>query len=154
MVLVFATVVAALVIARRLSWASGCFGWPPRQGLNGRLLVAALHVYPIKSCKAWSLQSADVGALGLAGDRRVMVVAAESGEALTQRERPEMCLIAASEAGGIFHVDAPAMPPLTFGIPTGEAMHVRAQLIDPSWRGIQASASRGLGANLRAYVIE
>jgi uncharacterized protein YcbX len=51
--------------------------------------VAGLWVYPVKSLGGIAVRAARVGPLGLAGDRRWMLVDAE-GWAVTQRERPAM----------------------------------------------------------------
>ena len=54
--------------------------------------VAAIHVYPLKSCRAHSLQEAAVEPWGLAGDRRWMIVDDE-GRFVTQREEPLLATI-------------------------------------------------------------
>lgn len=48
--------------------------------------IAALAIYPVKSCGGIALEHAELGAMGLAHDRRWMIVEAESGRFLTQRE--------------------------------------------------------------------
>ena len=55
--------------------------------------LAALHIYPVKSCRGLSVASAEVDAHGLVGDRRFMVVHATDGLFLTQRTHPRMALI-------------------------------------------------------------
>ena len=64
--------------------------------------IAALSVFPVKSCAGISVQQALLTPTGLAHDRAWMVVDAD-GEMLTQRELPRMALIQpeliASEAG-------------------------------------------------------
>ena len=54
--------------------------------------IAALWVFPIKSCAGISVPSATLTATGLAHDRAWMVVDAE-GDMVTQRELPRMALI-------------------------------------------------------------
>jgi uncharacterized protein YcbX len=54
--------------------------------------VAALYIYPVKACAAVSLDAAEVGPLGLAGDRRYAVVD-ETGRALTQRDHPLLATV-------------------------------------------------------------
>jgi uncharacterized protein YcbX len=54
--------------------------------------IAALWVFPIKSCAGISVQQAVLTPAGLAHDRAWMVVDAE-GEMVTQRELPRMALI-------------------------------------------------------------
>ena len=55
--------------------------------------LAALHIYPVKSCRGLSVASAEVDAHGLVGDRRFMVVHTADGLFLTQRTHPRMALI-------------------------------------------------------------
>lgn len=55
--------------------------------------VAALHVYPVKSCAGIALEEALLVETGLEFDRAWMVVDRE-GEFLTQREAPRLALVA------------------------------------------------------------
>jgi uncharacterized protein YcbX len=48
--------------------------------------AAALHTYPIKGCHRLTEERAEVHPWGLAGDRRWLIVDAETGVALTQRD--------------------------------------------------------------------
>jgi uncharacterized protein YcbX len=55
--------------------------------------LAAIHVYPVKSCRGRALAEAIVEPWGLAGDRRWMIV--DGGERfVTQREEPRLATIA------------------------------------------------------------
>ena len=54
--------------------------------------LSALHIYPVKSCSGLAVASAAIDDLGLAGDRRFLVVD-EAGRFLTQRTFPRMALI-------------------------------------------------------------
>lgn len=54
------------------------------------LHLSALYRYPLKSCKAESLQQASFDALGLTGDRRWMLVDESNGRFFTQRALPRM----------------------------------------------------------------
>ncbi|HEY1013483.1 MAG TPA: MOSC N-terminal beta barrel domain-containing protein [Herpetosiphonaceae bacterium] len=74
--------------------------------------LAALYRYPIKSCKGFALDTAELDARGLADDRRLMVVDA-AGRFLTQRELPRMALIEPRLAGAELTVRAPGAPDLT-----------------------------------------
>lgn len=56
------------------------------------LRLTALYVYPVKSCRGLAVDTAEVDARGLVGDRRFLVVDAE-GRFLTQRVHPRMALI-------------------------------------------------------------
>lgn len=57
------------------------------------LRVSGLFIYPVKSCRGLSVDSAEVDALGVVGDRRFLVVD-ETGKFLTQRTHARMALIA------------------------------------------------------------
>lgn len=56
------------------------------------IIVSALSIYPVKSCRGVSLSSAQLESFGLKDDRRWMVVD-EKGVMLTQRKIAKMCLI-------------------------------------------------------------
>ncbi len=87
--------------------------------------LSGLFIYPVKSLRGFAVATADVDPLGLAGDRRFLVVD-EQGRHLTQRPLPRMALIATAltardlvlrtdDAGEIavpLHAD-PSAPPLT-----------------------------------------
>lgn len=55
--------------------------------------LSGLFLYPVKSLRGFDVDSADVDALGLVGDRRFLVVDAD-GRFLTQRTLPRMAQIA------------------------------------------------------------
>lgn len=55
--------------------------------------VSGLFIYPVKSLRGVSVTSVEMDPLGIAGDRRFMVVD-ENGRFLTQRALPRMALIA------------------------------------------------------------
>jgi hypothetical protein len=57
------------------------------------LRLSALQLYPVKSCRGIAVDTAEVDARGLVGDRRFLVVDA-GGRFLTQRAHPRMALIA------------------------------------------------------------
>jgi uncharacterized protein YcbX len=88
--------------------------------------VSEINIYPIKSCRGFSVPQADVEARGLAGDRRYMLVDA-NGKFLTQREHPHMALIAVHATRGGYRVEAPGQPPLTIprALATGAESEVR-----------------------------
>lgn len=82
-------------------------------------VIAALHLYPIKSCAGVALEAALLGHAGLEsggiGDREWMVVDADTGLFLTQRQAPRMALVAPVIEPGTLRITAPGMPDL--GIP-------------------------------------
>jgi uncharacterized protein YcbX len=55
--------------------------------------LSALHLYPVKSCRGLSVQSAELDDHGFIGDRRFLIVTAVEGQFLTQRSHPRMALI-------------------------------------------------------------
>jgi len=56
------------------------------------ITVAALHVYPVKSCRGIALEEARLTEAGLEHDREWMIVTPD-GRFVTQRERPRLALI-------------------------------------------------------------
>lgn len=86
------------------------------------LRLSALYRFPLKSASGESLQQAQVDALGLTGDRRWMVVDAESGRFLTQRLLPQMTQLEARWQGPErLLLSAPDMPALAVQLPDAQA---------------------------------
>lgn len=77
--------------------------------------LSALNLFPVKSCRGISLQSARCTVLGLQSngviDRHWMITR-PNGDFLTQRQEPKMALITASIHGNMIHLDAPGMATL------------------------------------------
>lgn len=73
--------------------------------------IAALHLYPVKSCRGLTLDTATLGTAGLEhagiGDREWMVVDAGSGRFVTQREMPRMALVEPALDDGALRLAAP-----------------------------------------------
>jgi uncharacterized protein YcbX len=61
--------------------------------------LSGLFLYPVKGLRGFAVNSAEVDALGLVGDRRFLIVD-DTGEFLTQRTLPRMAQIATELAGG------------------------------------------------------
>jgi uncharacterized protein YcbX len=76
------------------------------------LEVAALYLYPIKSCAGMSLPSATLDRRGLVGDRRFMVVDGD-GRFISQRELPRLALIVPRIAAGTITLTAAGSAPVT-----------------------------------------
>jgi len=55
--------------------------------------VTGLFLYPVKSCRGFSVTTAELDDHGMVGDRRFMIVSADDGIFLTQRSHPRMALI-------------------------------------------------------------
>ncbi|CAH1791886.1 unnamed protein product [Owenia fusiformis] len=81
--------------------------------------VAAIFVYPIKSCKGIKVEQAEVTWEGLKWngimDRHWMIMSAE-GKTVTARTDPTLVLVEPSIHGDSMHLDAPGMP--TIKVPT------------------------------------
>lgn len=69
--------------------------------------LAALVVYPVKSCAGIDVSSWDRDERGLRGDRSHMVVAAATGASLTQRELPALALVRPELCDGSLRVSTP-----------------------------------------------
>jgi len=88
--------------------------------------ITELCIYPIKSCRGISVDSVQLTARGLDGDRRYMLVDVK-GRFLTQREHPAMALIDVSRQAGGYRVAAPgqAALDLPLALPPGRECKVR-----------------------------
>lgn len=93
--------------------------------------LSSLYRYPLKSGSAELLEEGPCDALGLSGDRRWMVVDANTGKFLTQRAQSGMALLKARwEGEAALLLSAPGMDCLK--VPVPDAQHVaRGVLI---WR--------------------
>ncbi|OLS62969.1 MOSC domain-containing protein [Pseudomonas putida] len=80
--------------------------------------LSALYRYPLKSGRPEALQRSPSGLLGLAGDRRWMLVDAGNNRFLTQRAFPQMSQLSALYAadGGLL-LDAPGFSTLHVAVP-------------------------------------
>jgi len=89
--------------------------------------VSALYRYPLKSAIGEPLPALELDALGVAGDRRWMLVEEDSGRFLTQRALPQMAHLLArwNETGGL-RLSAPGLPDLDVPRPGSDA----------AWRGV------------------
>lgn len=83
--------------------------------------LSALYRYPLKSARGESLVQARLDPLGLAGDRRWMLVEAATGRFLSQRQLPQMARLQARLQGSELVLAAPGMPELTVALPAADA---------------------------------
>ncbi|WP_437279063.1 MOSC N-terminal beta barrel domain-containing protein [Sorangium sp. So ce375] len=74
--------------------------------------LSAIYIYPVKGCRGLSVDAAAVDELGLAGDRRFMIVDPE-GKPLTQRPLPRMALIEAQLSGSALTLGFSGRPPVS-----------------------------------------
>jgi hypothetical protein len=97
--------------------------------------LSALYRFPLKSAMGESLDGVRVEALGLAGDRRWMLVDAASGRFLSQRLLSAMALLSArwNEAGGLT-LNAPGQAALDVAIPPDDAALRGVTLWSDSWQ--------------------
>ena len=95
------------------------------------LHLSGLYRYPLKSGLGEALEQGCLDGLGLAGDRRWMVVDSATGRFLTQRLLPQMTqLLARWQGSERLLLAAPGMPELQVALP-GEAAELRGVTI---WR--------------------
>ncbi|KPW39745.1 MOSC domain-containing protein [Pseudomonas coronafaciens pv. atropurpurea] len=82
------------------------------------LRLSSLYRYPLKSCKPETLQRASFDTLGLAGDRRWMLVDESNGRFFTQRALPQMSQLSVlwNASGGVT-LSAPDLDPLDVAVP-------------------------------------
>ncbi|HEV2091982.1 MAG TPA: MOSC N-terminal beta barrel domain-containing protein [Rubrobacter sp.] len=104
---------------------------------NGSPFLGGVYVYPIKSCGGISLQSAELGATGLLGDRRWMLVD-EGGGFLSQRQHPRMALISPSLAPDRLVVRAPGMPDLEVPLEGKTGPRLDVEVWGDAQRGVRA----------------
>ncbi|GAB4452511.1 MAG: MOSC domain-containing protein [Armatimonadaceae bacterium] len=74
--------------------------------------INGLFYYPIKSCRGTAVEEAALDVRGFRHDRRWMVVRAETGRFVTQREYPRMAQVCPTVAEGSLLVSAPGMSDL------------------------------------------
>lgn len=77
--------------------------------------LSNLTYYPIKACRGFDITESQVERMGLANDRRMMVVT-PSGKFLTQREYPRLALVTPTVKNGMVTLSAPNFDSLQFGI--------------------------------------
>ena len=89
--------------------------------------IAALYVYPVKSCQGVRLEEMPLDALGPAGDRRFVIVDAH-GRAITQRETPELGRIAVDLRADGITLRVPNEDPIALPFEPGERPRTEAQV--------------------------
>jgi uncharacterized protein YcbX len=81
------------------------------------ITISSLIYYPIKACRGFELQTAQVERMGLSYDRRMMVTTPEGGF-LTQREFPRLALVTPTLEEGTLELSAPNYDSLRLGVQT------------------------------------
>jgi uncharacterized protein YcbX len=79
------------------------------------ITLSNLTYYPIKACRGFDITESRVERMGLADDRRMMVVTPE-GEFLTQREYPRLALVTPTLKNDSVTLSAPNFDSIQFGI--------------------------------------
>jgi uncharacterized protein YcbX len=75
--------------------------------------ITSLHTYPIKGCRGHSVDRLVLDRLGAAGDRRLMLVDASTGNFLSQREAPVLATIEPQLDGPMLSVMVDGQAPLS-----------------------------------------
>lgn len=85
------------------------------------LRLSAIYRYPLKSGMGERLARSELDALGLLGDRRWMLIDADSGRFLSQRLLPQMALLQARWVDAdCLQLDAPGMPSQRVWLPDAD----------------------------------
>jgi uncharacterized protein YcbX len=102
------------------------------------LRLTGLNVYPIKSARGIPLDGSEVDELGLAYDRRWMVVD-QAGEFISQRNYPRLALVTPKIGDGVLRIEGPGMPALELPLEPGETVLTRVRVwddtLDAAWLG-------------------
>jgi uncharacterized protein YcbX len=102
------------------------------------LSLASIHLYPIKSCGAVDVPSWRLDALGLAYDRRWMLVDS-NGAAVTQRDRPALSRARPAIEGDVIRVTAPGATALSLPLVPAGGDRLDVTLWDWNGSGVAAS---------------
>ena len=102
------------------------------------VVLASIHIYPLKSCAALPLDTAQVQTRGLARDRRWMVVDADD-RFLTGRQLPRLTLIRALPDGDAVRLSAPDMPDLHVAPPPAAGARIASAVWGAPVRPLLAS---------------
>lgn len=121
--------------------------------------LTSLHLYPVKSCAGFDVETLAIEPRGPRHDRRWMVVDPE-GRFLTGRQQPRMVLIRATPEDDGLRLDAPQMP--TLHVPVQSADDARMDVaiwkdrVDAVLAGAEADTwlSRFLGRPVRLVHID
>ena len=111
--------------------------------------VASLHLHPLKSCAQLDVDRLDITPRGPAGDRRWLIVDADS-RFVTARQRAEVVGIRAAPDSDGLRLDAPGMPMLRVPMPPAHAARIAVTI----WRDTVDALHAGAAADawLAAYL--
>jgi uncharacterized protein YcbX len=106
-------------------------------------VLASLHVYPVKGCRAVDLDRAAVEPWGLAGDRRWLIVDADC-QFMTQRKHPALARVVITPGSGAdITVSTGGHPSLRVAAPDDSAELLKVTV----WRSTVLAASAGSEAD-------
>ena len=106
------------------------------------LTITQLISYPIKSCAGIKHTTTTIDAMGLKGDRQLMLVD-ENGLFMSQRKYPQMALIQVEYLGHVLNIKAPGMETLT----VDSHLDTAHQLNVTIWKNSLSADSPSLAAN-------
>jgi uncharacterized protein YcbX len=89
--------------------------------------LTAIHIHPIKSCRAVPLDEVRITRRGLVGDRLLQIVDAD-GRPVTQRQQPRLATVQPSFVDGDLRVEAEGAAPIEIRIPSTNNTSVRSLL--------------------------
>jgi uncharacterized protein len=102
-------------------------------------MLASVHIYPLKGCRAVDLDEAVVEPWGLAGDRRWLLVDPD-GQFITQREYPALArLVVGYDGGADIAVSCDGCRPLRVAAPGGCSELFKVTV----WRSTVLAAAAG-----------
>jgi len=102
-------------------------------------MLASLHIYPVKGCRAVDLDRAAVEPWGLAGDRRWLIVDADC-QFMTQRKHPALARVVISPGPGAdITVSSDGRPSLRVAAPDDAAEQLKVTV----WRSTVPAAAAG-----------
>jgi MOSC domain-containing protein len=106
------------------------------------IALTALTVFPLKSCRGIPVRQWPVDEFGLQHDRRFMVVD-QSGEFMTQRDHPQLALVAPGIERDTLRLDAPGLPTLELPLRPMSSVVLRVTVwndtCDATWMGEPAA---------------
>ena len=106
------------------------------------MVLTEIDIYPIKSTKGISLQTAHVEPRGIQFDRRWMVVD-EAGMFLSQRDHPRLALVSTKIGSGVLQVIAEGMQTLELPMKMKSNDIVEVQVHDDITKGVSAGKEAG-----------
>jgi uncharacterized protein YcbX len=80
-------------------------------------ILTAIHIYPVKSCRAVPLDSVEIAPTGLLGDRLFQVIDAD-GNPMTQRQQPALATVQPTFVDGALQLETDGRTTLHVAIPT------------------------------------